>query len=147
MEGRKAKELAAAILKIGVGRVYIDPANLAKISEAMTKDDVRALIAERIIKKRPAVEQSRGRARDMKEKRSKGRMRGKGKRSATRKVRSQQRKTWMGKVRALRRTLREVREKDPKALEENYSEVYNKIKGSYFRGKRHLTEYIEGAKK
>jgi large subunit ribosomal protein L19e len=147
MESKKAKQLAAIILKVGKGRIYVDPAQIAKVSEAMTKDDVRTLIAERIIKKRPEVSQSRGRAKATQAARAKGRARGKGKRSATRKVRSEQKSRWMGRVRSQRRTLRELKVSNPTEVEKlNYSQVYKKIKGGYFRGKRHLVEYIEGAK-
>ena len=55
MESKKAKQLAAIILKVGKGRIYVDPAQIVKVNEAMTKDDVRTLIAERIIKKRPQI--------------------------------------------------------------------------------------------
>jgi large subunit ribosomal protein L19e len=148
MNGRKARELASRILKVGEGRIYIDPANASKISEAMTKDDIRSLIAERIIKKRPSAEQSRGRARELAEMKHKGRRRGKGKRSGTKKVRTEQKTTWINRVRSQRRTLRELREKNPEAVKEKgYSEAYKRIKGNYFKGKKYLVEYIEGAKK
>jgi large subunit ribosomal protein L19e len=148
MEARKAKELAARILKVGVGRIYVDPANLSKVNEAMTKDDVRGLIAERVVKKRGSASQSTGRAKMLKEKKQKGRRRGKGKRSGTKKVRTEQRDTWIGKVRAQRRTLRELREKNPAAVKEKgYGVAYKKIKGNFFKGKKYLIEYIEGAKK
>ncbi|MCX6804381.1 MAG: 50S ribosomal protein L19e [Candidatus Diapherotrites archaeon] len=148
MEAKKAKELAARILKVGVGRIHLNPDAIAKIAEAMTKDDIRGLIAERIIKKKPSAEQSRGRARELQTARAKGRHRGKGKRSATRKRRSEQKSRWMWKVRSLRRTLREIKKENPDAVKAvNYSAVYSRINGNYFRGKRHLTEYVEGAKK
>ncbi|HPM85545.1 MAG: 50S ribosomal protein L19e [Candidatus ainarchaeum sp.] len=148
MNALKAKELAAKILKVGLGRIYLDPTQASKVSEAMTKDDVRTLIAERVIKKRPQVSQSRGRTRAGKEARAKGRGRGKGKRSATRKVRSEQKSRWMNRVRSQRRTLKELKIKNSQEVKEiGYSKIYNRIKGGYFRGKRHLVEFIEGAKK
>lgn len=148
MDAKKARELAARVLKVGEGRIMIETTGLAKVAEAMTKDDVRALIAERIIRKRPSAEQSKGRARELKAAKAKGRRRGKGKRLATKKRRMEQRSRWINRVRSQRKTLREMREKNPKAVEEiGYSGIYRKINGNYFRGKRHLVEYIEGAKK
>lgn len=148
MNALKAKELAARILKVGLGRIYLDPTQTSKVSEAMTKDDIRTLIAERVIKKRPQASQSRGRTRKGKEARAKGRGRGKGKRSATKKVRSEQKKRWMNRVRSQRKTLKELKLKNPELVKETgYSKVYNRIKGGYFRGKRHLVEFVEGAKK
>jgi len=138
MESRKAKELAARVLKVGVGRIYIDPAQVQKVSEAMTKDDIRGLIAERIIRKRASSEQSMGRARALKEKKQNGRKRGKGKKAGTKKVRTEQRASWIGRVRALRRTLRELKEKNPEAVKaKGYSDIYKKIKGNYFKGKKY----------
>jgi large subunit ribosomal protein L19e len=147
MDALKAKQLAARILKVGLGRIYVDPAQIAKVSEAMTKDDVRTLIAERVLKKRPEISQSRGRARAGQAARAKGRGRGKGNRSATRKVRSEQKLRWMSRVRSQRKTLKELKASNTEAVDKiGYSNVYKKIKGGYFRGKRHLVEYIEGAK-
>jgi large subunit ribosomal protein L19e len=148
MDARKAKELAAEIMKVGVGRICLDPQNLAKIAEAMTKDDIRGLIAERVIRKRAADEQSKGRARELKAKKQKGRRRGKGKRAGTKKIRAEQRKSWINKVRAQRKTLKELRAKNPEAVKElGYGNLYKLIKGNYFKGKKYLVDYVEGAKK
>ena len=148
MNAVKAKELAAKILKVGVGRIYLDPTQTSKIKEAMTKDDIRTLIAERVIKKKPQVSQSKGRTRVSKEAKAKGRGRGKGKRSASKKVRSEQRDRWINRVRSQRRTLKELKVKNSKEVKEiGYSKIYKRIKGGYFRGKRNLVEFIEGEKK
>ncbi len=147
MESKKAKELAARILKVGEGRIFIQPDQVSKVAEAMTKDDIRTLIAERVIKKRASASQSMGRARALKAQRAKGRRRGKGKRTARKRVRMEQRDSWIGRVRSQRSTLRELKEKNPEAVKAaGYSKTYKRIKGNYFRGKRHLVEYIEGAK-
>ncbi|OQA31212.1 MAG: hypothetical protein BWY55_00605 [archaeon ADurb.Bin336] len=38
--------------------------------------------------------------------------------------------------------------KNSKEVKEiGYSKIYKRIKGGYFRGKRHLVEFVEGAKK
>ncbi|MFA6268669.1 MAG: 50S ribosomal protein L19e [archaeon] len=148
MEARKARELAARLLKVGEGRIYIDPVAESKVAEAMTNDDIRGLIAERAIKKRASKEQSLGRARFARAQRVKGRRRGAGNRSGTKKVRTHQKKEWINKVRSLRRTLKEIRARSPSAVEEKvYSNVYKKIKGNFFKGKKNLIEYVEGAKK
>jgi large subunit ribosomal protein L19e len=148
MELNKAKELAAQVLKVGKGKVYISPTEITKINEAMTKDDIRGLIADRIIKKRQDNSQSRGRARVLKDKKKRGRKKGRGKRTGTKKTRTEKKKRWMGKVRAQRRTLRELKKSNPEAVKEkNYSDVYRKIKGNFFKGKKYLKEYIEGVKK
>ncbi|MFA6065441.1 MAG: 50S ribosomal protein L19e [archaeon] len=148
MESAKAKELAAIILKIGEGRVYIDPANVSKVAEAMTKDDVRSLIAERVIQKRPSKKQSMGRARIRQVQKDKGRGRGKGNRAGTKKTRTRQRLSWIGRVRSQRRTLKELKTTHAESVNNlGYSKLYKMVKGNYFRGKKHLVDYVEGAKK
>ena len=147
MELNKAKEMAAGLMKIGVNKIYIDPTKSSKVAEAMTKDDVRGLIADRIVKKRQDNSQSRGRARKLKISKQKGRKRGKGKRKGTKKTRAEKKKTWIVRVRAQRRTLKELRESNPEAVKaKGYSKVYRRIKGNYFKGKKYLKEYIEGGK-
>lgn len=148
MDLSKAKELAARILKVGVNKVYIDPANLKKVEEAMTKDDLRGLVAERIIKKRKENFQSRGRSRVMLEKRQKGRKRGKGKKKGTKKARTEGKRGWIKKVRSQRMMLKELRKTNPQAVEAvGYGDVYRKIKGGFFKGKNYVKEYVEGVKK
>ncbi len=147
MDLRKAKELAASILKLGVTKVYLDPTQSKKIEEAMTKDDIRGLIAERIISKRRENLQSKGRARIMAAKRKKGRKSGKGKRKGTKKSRTEGKSGWMKKVRAQRTMLKELRKTNPEAVKAaNYGDVYRKIKGGFFKGKNYLKQYIEEAK-
>ena len=147
MELHKAKELAADLMKVGVGKIYIDPTNTTKVGEAMTKDDIRGLIADRIIKKRQDNSQSRGRSRDLAESKRKGRKRGKGKRKGTKNNRVGKKSTWINKVRAQRRTLKEIKAENPEAVKEKgYGDIYKKIKGNYFKGKKYLREYIEGGK-
>ncbi|MBT4596664.1 MAG: 50S ribosomal protein L19e [Candidatus Diapherotrites archaeon] len=148
MELNKAKEMAAGVLKVGKNKVFISPTDATKIAEAMTKDDIRGLIADRVIKKRQDNSQSKGRARALKAKKIKGRKKGRGKRKGTKKTRGEKKKTWIKKVRAQRRTLRELRETNPEAVaDKRYSDVYRKIKGNFFKGKKYLIEYIEGGKK
>ena len=145
MDARKARELAAGIMKCGENRIYLSPDGLTRIAEAMTKDDIRQLIAERVVKKRIAVDQSRGRARIQKAQRQKGRRRGKGKRTGTKKVRGEQRNTWINKVRSQRRMLKELRKTNPEAVAaKGYGKTYRRIKGNNFKGKNYVKEYIEG---
>ncbi len=148
MELNKVKKLAAQILKVGVRRIYIDPTKTEKVKEAMTKDDIRGLIAERIVKKRPLVNQSRGRARVLAEKKKKGRKRGHGKRKGTKKTRVEKKKTWINRVRAQRQALKEMKKENPEAVKElGYGDIYRKIKGNYFKGKKYVKDYIQGGKK
>ncbi len=148
MELKKAKKLAATILKVGVNRIYIDPQKTSKVKEAMTKEDIKGLIAERIIKKRQDNYQSKGRTKKLLEKKRKGRKSGYGKRKGTKKNRGEKKKKWMSKVRAQRRTIKEMKKENPEKVKAvGYSNVYRKIKGGFFKGKKYLIEYVEGGKK
>lgn len=48
------KRLASDVLKIGEGRVWMDPERFEDIGIAITRDDIRALIHDGAIKARPS---------------------------------------------------------------------------------------------
>lgn len=147
MDSKKVKRIAASVLKTGVQRVWFNPGEIERIEEIMTKDDVRELIKEGIIRKRKPKSQSRGRARALKVKKSKGRKGGRGKRTGTKKARTHEKESWMKRVRAQRRILKELKKKKPKAVEKiGYGKLYRMIKGNYFKGKKYLEAYVEGKK-
>ena len=147
MDLNKVKRIAASVLKTGVQRVWFNPSETEKISEVMTKEDVRELVKEGVIKKRKPQSQSKARARKLKEKKRKGRKAGGGKKKGTKKTRVGKKKTWISKVRSQRKMLKELRESDPKAVEKaGYSKVYRMIKGNYFKGKNYVKAYVEEKK-
>lgn len=47
------KKLAAKILKVGVNRVWIDPEHMEEVSRAITRNSIRALINDGVIKAKP----------------------------------------------------------------------------------------------
>ena len=57
------KKIAAKILNVGIKRVWIDPDYEEDLSLALTRDDVRKLISDNVIRKKPIKGVSRGRAR------------------------------------------------------------------------------------
>ncbi|MFH1224776.1 MAG: 50S ribosomal protein L19e [Candidatus Diapherotrites archaeon] len=146
MELYKVRRLAARILKVGETRVRFNPAESVKIAECMTKEDVRALIADGLIKKKRLIGMSRGRAKAMHTKRKKGRKRGYGKRAGTKKARMQSKSVWVRNVRAQRKMLAELKKGGVK-MEKPYSTVYKMVKGNYFRGKKYLEAYVRGGGK
>ncbi len=146
MEQKKAKETAAKILKTGKDKVWLDSTRAEKIKEALTKDDVRALIKEKTIKKKKPPHQSKARARKLKEKKKKGRKRGHGKRGGTKKAREKRKKQWIKKVRAQRKALKELKKKT-KLRKGEYSKIYRRIKGGYFKGKKYVAAGAEKTKK
>ena len=69
------------------------------------------------------------------------------KRKGTKKTRVEKKKNWIKRVRSQRKTLKELREKNPKAVEAvGYGKVYRMIKGNYFKGKKYVEAYVKGKK-
>ncbi len=93
MKAEKAKEIAAGLLKVGKKKIWIDPEEAESVKEAITKDDIRELIKNGIIKKRKEGEQSRGRARKIEKQKKKGRRKGHGSRKGTAKARTDRKRS------------------------------------------------------
>lgn len=140
------KRLAAALLKVGGTRVWMDPEKLEDIATAITREDIRGLIEQGIVKRRPKVGISRGRARARDIKRAKGHRKGHGSRRGAAGARSPTKEQWMRKIRAQRKVLKEMREE--KTIDaHNYRILYRKAKGGEFRNVAHLKSYIAYQKK
>jgi large subunit ribosomal protein L19e len=149
MNLKKLKEVSGKILKKSKHKLILDKDKVIlekkKISESITKDDVRQLIVSGIVKKKKNTGQSRGRARELLLKKKLKRKRGPGKRKGTLKARNKINYHNI-KVRALRKRLKELKVED-KLNGKNYNSLYLKIKGNYFKGKKHLEEFINGENK
>jgi len=140
------KRLAAALLKVGVTRVWMDPERLEDIATAITREDIRGLIAEGVVKRRAVIGISRGRARARDIKRAKGHLKGHGSRRGAAGARDPKKNRWMRKIRAQRKVLKEMR--DEKTIDaHNYRILYRKAKGGEFRNVAHLKSYIAYQKK
>jgi large subunit ribosomal protein L19e len=140
----KQKRIAAQVLKVGVGRVWIDPDPevTGDIAEAITRDDIRGLVEEGIIKKKQKKGVSRGRARERAMKKSLGRRKGHGSRKGAKGARSGKKRQWITKIRALRRRLKELRD-EGHVDRTTYRQLYNKAKGGEFRSVAHLNDFIK----
>ncbi|MFH0715174.1 MAG: 50S ribosomal protein L19e [Candidatus Diapherotrites archaeon] len=137
MKLESVKRNAARILKAGTSRVKIDPSRVDKVKEAITKEDIRGLISEGVIRKAPETGVSAGRARKLKEQKRKGRKQGYGSRKGRFKARAETRRRWIQNVRALRRTLQKMK-KEGQVKKDEYGRFYKLIKGNYFKGKKQL---------
>ncbi|MHA2026180.1 MAG: 50S ribosomal protein L19e [Candidatus Thorarchaeota archaeon] len=135
------KRLAAHVMKVGKSRVWMDPDFEDEISLAITRDDIRRLVDEGAIQKKPIRGVSRGRARHKLRQKRKGQRSGPGKKKgkATSKLSSKDR--WMMKIRPMRKELKKLRE-DGKITSSVYRELYLKAKGNAFRNTAHLKTYI-----
>jgi len=137
----KQKRIAAQVLKIGEGRVWIDPEATEDVAGAITREDIRGLIEEGMIIGKQKKGVSRGRARVIARQKALGRRKGPGSRKGAKGARASRKKKWITKIRALRRRLKELRD-DEFVDKTTYRRLYNKANGGDFRSVGHLNDYI-----
>jgi large subunit ribosomal protein L19e len=131
------RRMAAALLKCGRGRVWIDPASEAEIADAVTRADVRSAIKAGVIRRKPIQGTSRVRARRYAAEVAKGRHQGPGSRRGSPASRVPKKERWMKRIRAQRDLLKDLRKtkKIPPAV---YRSFYRRAKGGMFRSRAHL---------
>jgi large subunit ribosomal protein L19e len=131
------RRLAAALLKCGEGRVWIDPASQDELADAVTRSDLRSAIKAGVIRRKAIPGTSRVRARRRAVELAKGRHAGPGSRRGTPRSRLPKKDRWMRRIRAQRTLLRELRtaKKIPPAV---YRQFYRRAKGGMFRSRAHL---------
>lgn len=141
MNLRNKKRLAASILNVGASRVWIDPEYLEDVEAAITRDDIRRLIREGVIRRLPSESQSRARARFLAAKKKQGLRRGPGSRKGAKYAVVKRKESWMMKIRAQRRRLRALRERRI-ITTRTYRKLYLMAKGGTFRSVADLNRYI-----
>lgn len=135
MNLKSKKQLAAKTLGVGKRRIYFNPENLSDIKEAITKQDIKTLYDEGIIRIKP--EKGRRKIKRRKTKKGSGKIRIKIK---TRK------RDYVRLTRKLRRYLKEMKNLG-EIDKETYYSLRTKIKMKSFKSKAHFKEYIENLKK
>lgn len=145
MDLRSQRRIASEVLSVGENKVRFDPERLTEVSEAITRDDVRALVKQGVVSAKEAKGNSRGRLRKRISQKRKGRQSGHGKRKGTKDARTSKKERWMKTIRAVRDELRKLKTEgviDGSA----YRNLYLKAKGGLFHSRRHLREQVEKMK-
>jgi large subunit ribosomal protein L19e len=139
------KEMAAKLLKVGVGRVKFNQDSLDRIEDAVTREDMKRLIKAGDIWAAQPRGISSGRKKARKVKKSK-RGRGTGSKEGKSTTRQPRKQSWVRQVRALRRYLKLQKAKH-ELNQEQFKHFYRKVKGGEIRSLRRLKELIEEEKR
>lgn len=146
MDLKVQKKIAARVLGCSPKRVIFATDKLATIKEALTRADIRDLINSNIITSTPKVGVSRARARHIHTQKTKGLRVGVGSRKGTAKARLNGglglKSAWITKVRSMRLFITQLKD-NGRVTPSQYRELYNKVKGNYFRNKQHVLLYLE----
>jgi large subunit ribosomal protein L19e len=125
----KKKKLAAKVLNVGKGRIWFNPASLQDIKEAITRQDIKDLVKEKVIKIKPVT------GKHKKEKRKTRRGAGKIKK----KVRNK--KEYIYKIRKMRACLSSLR-KSGRISSKEYLKLRRYAKAGMFIDLKHLKENV-----
>jgi large subunit ribosomal protein L19e len=136
------RRLAAKILGIGQNRVWIDPVRVEDVEGAITREEVRKLIHEKIIKTLPEKSVSRARAKTLLEKKRKGRRKGPGSYGGSPRAAVSKKDAWMLKIRSLRKRLRELKA-NRVITETTYTQYYRMAGSGRFSSVADLERYLK----
>ncbi len=142
MSLKSQRRLAAQILKIGQNRVWIEPERIDDVEAAITRDEIRKLVHEGVIKSLPEKGVSRARARILHEKKKKGRRRGPGSMTGAAHAKISRKEAWMSKIRALRKRLRELK-MNKIIIESTYWKMYKMASSGRFESVADLERYLK----
>jgi len=141
MNLKNQRRIAADLLKCGVNRVWIDPNKIEDASDAITRGDVRTLIASGAIAARQKRGISRGRAEYTRSQKRKGRQTGHGSRRGRKGARKPKKERWIQAIRPIRRKLKELRD-GGKIDAATYRKYYLQAKGGVFKSRPHLESHM-----
>jgi large subunit ribosomal protein L19e len=136
------RRLAAQILKVGQNRVWIDPERMDDVEGAITREEVKKLIHEKVIASLPEKGVSRARAKTIQGKKRKGRRKGPGSHGGSGYARISKKEAWMSKIRSLRKRLRELKASRV-ITETTYTQLYRMAGSGRFGSVADLERYLK----
>lgn len=139
---KSQRRLAAQILKVGQNRVWIDPERIDDAEAAITREEIRKLIHEGIVKQLPEKGISRARARILHAKKKKGLRSGPGSRTGSPRARVSKKEAWTSKIRALRNRLRKLKT-NKTVTESTYRKMYTMASSGRFESVADLERYLK----
>lgn len=135
------KRLAADIMKVGRTRVWINPERIEDV-EVITRNEIRKLIHDGVIKALPEKGVSRSRARVRHAKLKRGLKSGYGSRKGMKTARNPRKEMWEKKIRAIRKHLREL--VDRRIVQRStYRRLYLLAKGNILKDVGQVDQYVE----
>ena len=136
------KRISAQLLDCGEGRIVFDTEHLADIKEAITKVDIRALIAKWYIRPGQLNNTSHGRSRALRLQKQSGRRTGHGSRKGLASARTPHKRIWINRIRLQRELLRNLKNTG-RLSPKDFRGILQKAKGGFFRSRRHVKLYLE----
>ncbi len=133
------KRIAASILKIGQNRVWFDPFRINDIREAITKEDIRVLIKEKAIKRKPVIGVKRRAGKIRQKRKRKGRGRGPGRK---RKIVKKRKKEYIIKIKNLRKYIQTLKQENIISTKES-RKLMRLSKAGMFKSKKDIKDKIK----
>jgi large subunit ribosomal protein L19e len=137
------KRMAADILDVGENKLWFDPDEQGELADAITREDIRELVDEGTIQVKDAKGNARGNARERAKKRSYGHQKGAGSRRGKAGARQNEKDDWVGRIRAQRARLKELRDDEDELSASEYRTLYDRASGGEFDSVADLERYIE----
>lgn len=136
------RRLAAQILKVGQNRVWINPERMDDVEAAITREEIKKLVHEKVIVSLPEEGVSRSRAKTVQEKKRRGRRKGQGSYTGSGQAKISKKDAWMMKIRSLRKKLRELKASRV-ITETNYRQLYKMASSGRFASVADLERYLK----